>query len=280
MTTATPHSRESTATPPVACVAEGGCGYLRALSTIERLAGFDQTASSYAMAASRCQRFGCWAADRGQTDHRLVETPPVLLDAVRPARPATNTLSPASAGKAALIRFDRSTMLDIASDGDGNYIERRALKLETLPGRNDPLGYLYEYWCSLRAETECRFSNIDPVHLMRAGIIGKMHVINVASGDPNDFRFDLAAYAVPMNYYERPRAFPIKIYADTTLRDYNTARLTAAPRLHRVRCRLGGTNHHYTRLILPLMSSDGRVGHLLVAVRQEPGDGVRLQPGN
>jgi hypothetical protein len=102
----------------------------------------------------------------------------------------------------------------------------------------------------------------------------------VSSGDPDDFRFDLAGYAVPMGYYEKPRAFPIKIYADATLRDYNTARLTAAPRVHRVRCRLDGINHHYTRLMLPLLNSDGRVGNLLVAIRLEPGEGIRMEPGD
>src|SRR5579864_5664944 len=54
------HSLSETAT--VTCVADGGCSYLRALSTIEHLAGFEQTAKSYAAAAQRCQRNGCWAA--------------------------------------------------------------------------------------------------------------------------------------------------------------------------------------------------------------------------
>src|SRR4029077_2163786 len=88
MTSATPQTIESGMTPIVACVANGGCSYLRALSTIERLAGFDQTASSYATAASRCQRLGCWAANREAGTSRLVAgTRPVFFDATRPARP-------------------------------------------------------------------------------------------------------------------------------------------------------------------------------------------------
>jgi hypothetical protein len=280
MSSVTPHSREALSASPVACVAEGGCGYLRALSTIERLAGFDQTATSYASAASRCQRFGCWAADRGETDHHDLEcTPPVLLDAIRPVRSAHNP-PPSYGGVAALIPFARSTMVDIVSDSDGNYVERRALKLDTLPGRNDPLGYLYDYWCSLRVETECRFSNIDPVHLMRAGVLGGLHVVDVSSSDPEDFRFELFGYAIPMKRPEKPRAHPIAIYADRTLYDYNTVRMTASPRLHRLHCRLHGTRHHYTRLILPFLDPQRRVERLLVAVRQEPGNGIKVEAGN
>jgi hypothetical protein len=278
MTLVTPHSLEAFAPSPVACVAEGGCSYLRALSTIERVAGFDQTASSYATAASRCQRLGCWAANReASTGHCVAGTRPVLFDATRPTRPAYGV--PARDGMGALIPFDRSAMVDRVSDSGGNFVERRALKFETLHGLSDPLGYLYEYWCRLRAETECGISNIDPVHLIRAGVIGGLHLVDVSSSDPEDFRFDLFGYAVPIKPPEKPRAHPIAIYADRTLDDYNTVRVTASPCLHRVRCRLGDVYHHYTRLILPLRHSRGRVGHLLVAIRLEPGEGLRVEPG-
>jgi hypothetical protein len=281
MTSATPHSRETSTVTPVTCVVDGGCSYLRALSTIERLAGFNQTASSYASAASRCQRLGCWAAENGEdADGHDAPTcaPPVPLDSVRPSR---SCHAPAEhMGVVAPIPFVRSTMVDMVSDNDGNYVERRALRLETLPGRSDPLGYLYEYWCGLRAETECRFPNIDPVHLMRAGVIGRLHVVDVTSSDPEEFRFELFGYAIPMERPERPIAHPIAIYAERTLCDYNTVRMTAAPRLHRLRCRLHNVTHHYTRLILPFLSTQGRVERLLVAIRQEPGDGTEIKTCN
>lgn len=279
MSSVTPHSRETLAPSPVTCAADGGCSYLRALSTIERLAGFNQTASSYATAASRCQRLGCWAAHReANTGHCVASAPPVLLDIGRPMRSGLD--APPDSGMGALIRFDRLAMVDFVSDTGGNYVERRPLKLDTLPGRSDPLGYLYEYWCSLRAETECRFSNIDPVHLMRAGVIGGLHVVDVSSSDPEDFRFELFGYAIPMKRPEKPRAHPIAIYADRTLHDYNTVRMTASPRLHRLRCRLNDVSHHYTRLILPFLDAQGRVERLLIAVRQEPGNGVKVETRN
>ena len=261
---------------PVTCVADGGCSYLRALSTIEHIAGFEHTARNYAAAAARCQRNGCWAASangtHGAARHAAA---PIPLNAARKAAIYT----PALERMAQTIPFVRSRLLDVVTDSSGNYIERRPVKLDTLPGQDDPLGYLYQYWRGLRSETSCQFSNIDSVHLVRAGIIGKLHIIDVADSDPGEFRFELSGYAVPLSRYEKPRAFPIGIYADTTLRDYNTVRLTGAPALHRIRCRLGDTSHHYTRLILPFLDDGGSVTRLLVAIRQEAGNGRKVEAG-
>ncbi len=263
----------------VTCVADGGCSYLRALSTIEHLAGFEHTAKSYASAAARCQRNGCWAAKAQSSSPggaaRQAAVPIPLYAARKPALYAP----PPIERMAQTIPFVRSRLLDFVTDSEGNYIERRPLKLDTLPSRNDPLGYLYQYWRGLRSETGCQFSNVDTVHLVRAGIIGKLHIIDVADSDPGEFRFELSGYAVPLNRYEKVRAFPIGIYADTTLRDYNTVRLTGVPALHRIRCRLGDTSHHYTRLILPFLDERGSVIRLLVAIRQEPGNGRKVEAG-
>jgi len=263
----------------VTCAADGGCSYLRALSTIEHLAGFEHTARSYAAAAARCRRNGCWAAAAnggthgGPTPHASAAIP--LYAARKPA-----LYTPPSERMGQMIPFVRSRFVDFVSDSDGNYIERRQLKLDTLPGRNDPLGYLYRYWRGLRSETGCQFSNVDTVHLTRAGVIGTLHVVDVSSNDPVDFRFELFGYALPFGAQEKPRAHPVAIYAESTLRDYNTVRLTARPRLQRIRCRLDDTLHHYTRLILPFLNEGGRVVRLAVAIRQEPGNGSKIETGH
>jgi hypothetical protein len=275
MTARASHSLSEPVTP-VTCVADGGCSYLRALSTIEHIAGFEHTARNYAAAAARCQRNGCWAASAAGTHGAALHAAaPIPLYGARKAAIYT----PALDRMAQTIPFVRSRLLDVVTDSNGNYIERRPVKVETLPGRDDPLGYLYQYWRGLRSETGCQFSNIDTVHLVRAGIIGKLHIIDVADSDPGEFRFELSGYAVPLSRYEKPRAFPIGIYADTTLRDYNTVRLTGVPALHRIRCRLGDTSHHYTRLMLPFLDESGSVTRLLVAIRQEPGNGRKVEAG-
>jgi hypothetical protein len=258
----------------VACVAAAGCRYLRALSMIERIAGFEHTARSYAAAATRCRDEGCSAAN--EVDAAAASAPtPIPLASVR--RPASESEPSSTARTGQMFPFSRSALIDIATDQNGNYVERRALKLESLPVRGDPLGYLYRYWLDLRSASALQFSNIDTVHLARAGVIGKLHVVDVNSSDPQDFTFELFGYAVPLNRYEKPRAIPVPIYADTTMRDYNTVRLTAKPCLHRIRCRIGDTSHHYTRLILPFLGKGGRVTRLAVAIRQEPGSGVKVE---
>jgi hypothetical protein len=270
--------RMSAARPEVACVAAEGCSYLRALSTIEHIAGFEHTARAYAAASERCREHGCWAASTAAAAAASAAPEPVPLKAFyRASRPGTMAV----ASEAETVPFVRSEHIDIVSDGAGNYVERRPLKLATLPRRADPLGSLYHYWSDLRAAGACRFSNIDTVQLARSGIIGKLHIVDVRSSDPQDFRFELFGYDVSIGrYYESPRAHPVGIWADGLLRDYNTVRLTAAPRLHRIRCRLGDTSHHYTRLILPFLDKRGRVTRLLVAIREEAGDNIKVQSGH
>ncbi|SRR5579883_309745 len=264
--------------PPVACVAKGGCSYLRALSTIEHLAGFDSTARSYAAAAARCQEEGCWAAARREepSAQEVQIAAPVSLKTV--ATTHSREVSASAFGALEPIPFSRAR--DVIYDGQGNYVEKRALKFDSLPGEGDALAYLYRYWCGLHAETDCRLTNVDTVHLERAGIIGNLHIVDASSSDPGEFCYELLGYAIPVRYSGKPGAYPVTIYAESIVQDYNMARLTAAPQLHRVRSRLAGIGYHYTRLILPFFDSGGRVDRLVVAIRQERGDGLKIETGN
>lgn len=260
----------------VACVAAEGCSYLRALATIEHIAGFEHTAQAYTMAAERCREHGCWAAKVAKAPAPEAPQPIALKAYYQPPRRRMGLVAQA----AEPVPLVRSELIDIISDQEGNSVERRPLKLDSLPRRGDALGSLYRYWCDLRAASACRFSDIDTVQLDRAGIIGKLHVVDVHSSDPHDFRFELFGYDVSIGrYYESPRAHPVGIWVDSLMRDYNTVRLTATPRLHRMRCELGGISHHYTRLILPFHDKRGRVTRLLVAIREEPGNGVQVKAG-
>jgi hypothetical protein len=254
------------------------CNYLRDLSAIEHIAGFEHTARRYAASAEEYRRrVGPATATEAIAD-AAVASALVTLASVDARRRLQVAHVPEGSTEA--IPFTRSTLIDILSDSNGNYVERRCLKLADLPAKGDALGYLYRYWLDLRGAGALRFSNIDTVHLARAGAIGSLHVIDVSSDDPLDFRFELSGYAVPLGRYEKPRAFPISIYADSTLCDYNTARMVSAPRLHRVRCRLGNTRHHYTRLILPFLDARDQVDRLCVVIRQEAGNGINIEAGD
>jgi len=266
-------------TPEVVCTAGDGCSYLRELSTIERIAGFEHSAQRYAAAATRCRDQGCRAgAPKASSAAAVAAAEAVPMKTVEGARRFGGRTSMDGAGEP--IPFAREAYIDILSDSEGNFVERRRLKPQSLPAKGDALGYLYRYWSELRSAGALRFSSIDTVHLARAGVIGSMHVVDVSSSDPNEFHFDLFGYAVPIGRLERLRALPVQIYADTTMRDYNTARLTGVPQLHRLHCRIAETMHHYTRLILPFLDDRDRVSRLCVAIRQEPGNSLKVETRN
>jgi hypothetical protein len=263
------------AAPAQGCAVKSCCLHLRTLARIEEIAGFGHAARAYAKQAARCCRVGECAMRSACNDEGTAAIAPVGAIPLTLPRHGRSSAAVGAVHQASVIRFDRAAAIDRVSDAHGNYVERCPLKLDALPARGDPLGYLYNYWRELRGASACSFDNIDTVHLDRAGIIGKMHVVDVNSSDPGDFRYELFGYAVPVGQYETPRAHPVGIWSMSLLADYNTVRITAVPRLHRVRARLNNTNFHYTRLILPFLNAASRVNRLAIMIRQEAGDGLR-----
>ncbi len=250
------------------------CRYYAALATIERLAGYPQTALRFDIAAALCVRQGCGgecAVEDGDYAQRAEVTE--LASRGRSRLQAT-AAAPAASAPAVLTR---SRFINIARDAEGNYIERRDLDFAALETRRS-LGDLHRYWLSLRRETACRVADIDTVHLVRAGIIGRLHIVDVASSDPRDFRYKLFGHAVPAPPSAAPRSLFMPLWAEAVLADYNTARLTGAPRLQRIRARSAGIAYHYTRLILPFFDAGRRTSHLAIATASERGDGVCLDP--
>ena len=261
------------------CTADGGCDYLRSLALFEGLAGFDLTARAFNGIAAQCETEGCWrrsAAREGAADETTAAARfPTIKAAPRPRAAASS----AHAGDAAaLIPFSRAAHLDIANDRSGNWMEHRRLDVASLEP-TDSLGYLYGYWRSLRATTPCALSNVDVLHLVRARIVGKLHIVNVASSDPEQFAYELFGYSVPVEAVARPAAISVPIWREKILRDYNTARLTAMSSLGRIRAQLNGRTYHYTRLILPFFDRRRRTSHLAIAIRREPGDGRLVGAG-
>jgi hypothetical protein len=253
------------------CSANGGCRYLYELSKLERLTGSSTVADALEEIVARCRRAGCTATVPGKESVTTPTSSFTQFPRVSKPRDRRNSIIERRGSEP--IVFSRSRGCDIVTDDRGNYVERRPLKLGTLPAPDDSLDFLYRYWRDLRAASACQFSNMNAVCFARAGVVGTLHVVDVSSSDPCDFRYELMGYGIPLPYMERPRAHPIAIYADTIMRDYQTVRMTEVPRLHRVRARLSDVAHHYTRLILPF--EDNR---LAVAVRRGVGDGLKLDP--
>jgi hypothetical protein len=258
------------------CNADGGCNYLRSLALFEGLAGFDLTARAFEAIAARCDQGGCW--------RRPIETAyvasaesvaPAVLSLKTRSRPRMRTECERVAAREDPIPFSRTARFDIIKDGSGNSVEHRRLQTATLDPA-DSLGYLYGYWRGLTATTPCALSNIDALHLIRARIIGKLHIVNVDNPDPAQFSYELFGYGVPIEVLAKPAAISVAIWREKILRDYNTARLSGRPFVERIRAHLQGSNYHYTRLILPFFDRRQRVSHLAIAIRREVGDGRTL----
>jgi hypothetical protein len=257
------------------CSADGGCDYLRSLALFERLAGFDLTARAFNGIAAQCEEEGCWRRS-ALAVATVAEVPAAssfqVLSAISRAKAAPAAASERIVGTANVIPFSRAAHLDVGSDGSGNWVEHRRLEAASLEPA-DSLGYLYGYWRSLSATTSCMLANVDVLHLIRARIIGKLHIVNVASSDPAQFTYELFGYAVPVENPGKPAAIAVAIWREKILRDYNTARLIGTPSLERIRAHLHGKNYHYTRLILPFFDRRRRTSHLAIAIRREAGDG-------
>jgi hypothetical protein len=150
-------------------------------------------------------------------------------------------------------------------------VERRTLKFDTLT-TSSPLDDLFQYWRWLRGATACRIADLDAAQLIRACTIGRLHIVDVRSSDPGEFRFDLVGYGVPFQAPRAPGAHPIAIYADTTLRNDNSVRYAAPAWLDSV-------GYRYRRLILPLLEDTRRrVSHRALAIEPGPGDGAPIAP--
>ena len=262
------------------CSADGGCDYLRSLGLFERLAGFDLTARAFNGIAAQCEEAGCWR--RSATAVATVAEVPAASTCLVPRGVARAKEAPAAAserfaGTAEVIPFSRAAHLDAASDGSGNWVEHRRLEMVSLEPA-DSLSYLYDYWRSLSATTSCMLANVDVLQLIRARIIGKLHIVDVASSDPAQFTYELFGYGIPIESPGKPAAIAVAIWREKILRDYNTARLMGAPSLGRIRAHLHGKNHHYTRLILPFFDRRRCTSHLAIAIRRETGDGCPARP--
>jgi hypothetical protein len=122
---------------------DGSCRYLRDLSALELLVGCDRTAKFYEQVAERCPHGGCWAL----LFHLKEITAPQArrrfrfpLKATRPIPKAKLKAKP----DADVIPLVRSDVADVATDSEGNFVERRGLKIATLDPA-EPLGYMYDY---------------------------------------------------------------------------------------------------------------------------------------
>lgn len=257
------------------------CG-LHTIAELERLLGFNAGAKVIARAIQQCHTSPGKCASPYACVERLASLGPAEVKlATLPQAPGA-VARPLPHRGGSVIPLHAATPAQVVTDGDGNFIERRMIRVDVVRERGDSIADLLDYWQALKGDTRLPdFSDIDPVRLAQLGLLGRLHVLNAENADPARMRFDLYGNKVPL---DKGRIYtglavsdhPVRIQAQTVSADYDTVRKTAEPHYFRVRKRLGGIGYRYARLVLPFSTGHGRVDRLLVAVRPEPDDGLPL----
>jgi hypothetical protein len=168
------------------------------------------------------------------------------------------------------VYLDRLSRDVSAVDPAGNRIDKTPISADSLRLRGGRLAELLAYWGDLRS-SGARVSDIDTVRFSQIGLLGMLHLVNVANPDRERFYFEIRgtlAPSVPGTCGAGAPVLdhPVRIVAESAITDYETVRATGAPHYARIRSRLLGRDYSYHRLIVPL-STDGRqIDRLLVGI--------------
>jgi len=174
----------------------------------------------------------------------------------------------------AVVAFTGSHKVRAVRGAD--WIERETLDPEALD-EQEPLGCLYQYWlgCKRTSGGVPSRDAINPHVLHDCKLLGYAHVVDVSADDPLEFTFRLFGTSVTLddsrNYAgTKVGDYPVAPYREAVAKDYLTVKITAWPRLQRVRASVNYSRRSYQRLILPFSGGDSKPDRLLVAVRYEP----------
>lgn len=246
------------------------CHDLLSLAAFEVHAGYVGTAQAYVDAVQRCRQTGCCAAPdvcgSRREPHARKNAPIVPFPNTARAAIAGDTASGGGATLTPLGRSERQT------DDSGNQVEQQSLSPDTLRLRGGRLAEFLAYWQQLRVLGRGTLADLDTIRLLRMGLLGWLHLVDVAASDPDKFWLPICGWRVPIPYLDHSRngvrfdEYPVRLLAQAVTRDYLAVRTTGVPIYQHFRSRIAGQACNYLRLILP-MSTDGmRTDRLLVAM--------------
>ena len=169
----------------------------------------------------------------------------------------------------------RSAKTSFAEDTAGNFVS----KVPVTPAQVDRQRYgsvldILSYWKSMPrfGDVFPRIRWLDPLRLMRSGAAGYVHVMDVASADPQEFLIEVYGSKAVLNGAcdltgTLVEHATVPVNSRSVMTEYDTVKRLGTPRLQWVNAFLSGDFRSYLRLIAPL-STDGRVcDKLLVAVQ-------------
>ena len=235
------------------------CWRLRRFADLERHLGYDEVALELEKRVKACTKTSRCAAP-GVCGARTGSAAASLR--LRPTRDEVGCAASA-------------LVAETETDPWGNCIARvpRTLSPRAVGG----MAALLLHWQQVRESGLLKLSQLDGVAFVKAGLLGSLHIVDVADADPRGFRYLLSgellldlpeflAEGQPLSSH------PIPIVAAALCRDYASARRCAAPRHDSVRACVSDRIYVYDRLILPASVSGDRVDRLLVVI-----DGLERQ---
>ena len=249
----------------------GRCIHLRSLAAFEQHAGFPDVADTMLSSVQQCLLSGRCTAPQICFAFPGADAPQRSASILRYAVPAEPRRRSEQGGEAKVIPLQPALRAALTLDPDGNRIQQTRLSIEALRAKRGRLADLLIYWEGLYGLGRNRLGDLDPVQFSKMGLLGRMHLVNAAHADPAKFHFDIRGALVPsvpgscMEGMPVSR-HPVRILAESVMRDYALVRNTGLPLYHYIRTRLLGTNYHYRRLILPLSADGERIDRLLVAL--------------
>jgi len=143
-----------------------------------------------------------------------------------------------------------------------------------LPGIDDGLIRLSRYLDRIASGDGPRAGDIDADAVFDSGQLGRTHVLDVTTEDPETYRFVTYGVSVGLDQgrsYEglRLRDGRTRVIRDLACWDYQRAKSQRRRSLTYVAGHFSGQDRRYRRLIQPLIGSGRRVTHLLVSTTED-----------
>ena len=138
---------------------------------------------------------------------------------------------------------------------------------------DERLNGLFDYWMSRHdGDRIPSKDDVDPVDLAKLGMIGTVHILDVAPDNPAHFFYRLYGSKMTLdngkNYTGlRIGDYPVEILSAALQEDYLTVKYTGAPRYQHVGAFVNNSTRGYTRLTLPLASDGYKIDKLLIGVK-------------
>jgi hypothetical protein len=148
---------------------------------------------------------------------------------------------------------------------------RHVLDLDFLVGPDSSLIRLYQVFQQKSFQGRVGVENIDALDVMKSGVLGLTHVVDISSENPEGFFFKSYAPKVRLALGtdmsgRRLVSAPWKALREFGLFEYHRIKTLARPELSQVDLSAGGVVSVNRRLIVPLFGDRSKVTHLLVSI--------------